>query len=59
MHNQLVLEKIKKLDGKCDVIVLAQGSMIVLLPYLKDIKTPVLSSPELGVRRMRKILGLR
>lgn len=57
-HNRLVLEQIKKLDGKCDVIVLAQGSMIVLLPFIKDIKTPVLTSPELGVRKMREILNL-
>ncbi len=58
MHNQLVLEKIKHLDGKCDAIVLAQGSMVVLLPLLGEIKTPVLSSPELGVKKMRNILGL-
>jgi len=57
-HNRLVLEKIMGLDGTCDVIVLAQGSMIVLLPELENIKTPVLTSPELGVRKMREILGL-
>jgi len=58
-HNHLVLEKIMGLDGTCDVIVLAQGSMIVLLPELEDIKTPVFTSPELGVRKMREVLGLR
>ena len=57
-HNEMVLQKINSLDEKCDVIVLAQGSMTVLLPFLKDIKTPVLTSPELGIRKMRTILGL-
>lgn len=55
-HNDLVLQKVKALDGKCDVIVLAQGSMVVLLPLLTDIKTPVLSSPELGVLKLRDML---
>ena len=58
-HNEMVLEKIKTLDVKCDVIILAQGSMVVLLPFLKDIKTPVLSSPELGVNKMREVLELK
>jgi Asp/Glu/hydantoin racemase len=57
-HNKMVLEKINDLDGKCDVIVLAQGSMIVLLPELNNIKTPVLTSPESGVWKMREVLGL-
>jgi Asp/Glu/hydantoin racemase len=57
-HNELVLEKIRLLEESCDVIVLAQGSMIVLLPELKDFKTPILTSPELGVRQIRKVLEL-
>jgi Asp/Glu/hydantoin racemase len=57
-HNQLVLDKVRSLDGHVDVIVLAQGSMIVLVPELKNIKTPVLTSPELGVKMMRQVLGL-
>ena len=57
-HNNMVLDKIRSLDGKYDVIVLAQGSMAVLDPFLKDIKTPTLTSPELGVRRMREVLEL-
>lgn len=55
-HNDMVLEKINTLIGKCDVIVLAQGSMVVLLPFLTDIEIPILSSPELGVRRLRDML---
>jgi len=57
-HNAMVLEKIKTLEGTCDVIVLAQGSMVVLLPELEQIKTPILTSPELGVRKLGEILEL-
>jgi Asp/Glu/hydantoin racemase len=55
-HNALVLQSVNKAAAECDVIVLAQGSMTVLLPELKDIKKPVLTSPRLGVERARKIL---
>ena len=55
-HNKLVLNSIRKAEQECDVIVLAQGSMTVLLPELKDIKKPVLTSPRLGVEKARKIL---
>ena len=55
-HNQLVKEKIESLDGNVDVIVLAQGSMIVILPELEHIKTTVLSSPRLGVEGMKILL---
>jgi len=41
---------------ECDVVVLAQGSMTALLPLLADPKKPVFTSPELGVRKARKIL---
>ena len=54
-HNKLVREKIEQLDGNVDVIILAQGSMIVLLAELDHIKTPVLSSPRLG-EGMKKLL---
>ena len=57
-HNQLVLDAIRKIENESDVIVLAQGSMIVLLPLLKDIKVPVLTSPGMGVENARKVLGL-
>jgi Asp/Glu/hydantoin racemase len=55
-HNKLVREKIEQLDGNVDVITLAQGSMIVLLPELQHIKTSVLSSPRLGVEGMKKLM---
>jgi Asp/Glu/hydantoin racemase len=55
-HNALVLEMVKKAESECDVIILAQGSMTVLLPELKDIKKPVLTSPRMGVEKARKVL---
>ena len=56
-HNAMVLEKVRQAEAECDVIVLAQGSMTVLLPELQDVKKPVLTSPRLGVERARKLLG--
>lgn len=55
-HNELVLEMVKKAEKECDIILLAQGSMVVLLPTLKDIRKQVLSSPRLGVEKARKVL---
>ncbi len=57
-HNKLVLAAIEKAQLENDVIVLAQGSMVVLLPLLGKIKIPVLSSPRLGVENAKRVLGL-
>ncbi len=56
-HNAMVLASVRKAEAECDVIVLAQGSMTVLLPELKDVTKPVLTSPRLGVERAGKLLG--
>ena len=55
-HNALVLDEVKQAQADSDVIVLAQGSMVVLLPLLDDCAKPVLTSPRLGVERARDIL---
>ena len=57
-HNDMVIDAIEKIKDTSDVIVLAQGSMVVLLPYLDHIKVPVLSSPRSGVAQLRKVLGI-
>ncbi len=57
-HNQLVKEKMISIQDDVDVFVLAQGSMVVLLPELADIQKPVLTSPRMGVQKMRIVLGL-
>lgn len=58
-HNELVLSSIRKAEAECDVIVLAQGSMTVLLPLLQGIKKPVLTSPRLGVEKAGRMLTAR
>jgi Asp/Glu/hydantoin racemase len=55
-HDQLVLDLLRSAEKENDVIVLAQGSMVTLEPYLSQIAVPVLTSPRLGVQRARKIL---
>ncbi|MBR3641304.1 MAG: Asp/Glu/hydantoin racemase [Oscillibacter sp.] len=55
-HNDLVMDTVNKCVEECDVAVLAQGSMTALIPRLVNMKKPVLTSPELGVRRAREIL---
>lgn len=55
-HDALVLDLLKRAEKENDVIVLAQGSMITLEPYLSQIAIPVLTSPRLGVQKARSIL---
>lgn len=55
-HNRLCLETIKKAALDHDVIVLAQGSMTVLLPYLDKIDKPVLTSPRLAIEKVKELL---
>jgi Asp/Glu/hydantoin racemase len=55
-HDGLVLDLLKRAEKDNDLIVLAQGSMITLEPYLSQIAIPVLTSPRLGVQKARRIL---
>lgn len=57
-HNRMVLGEVEVAAETCDVVVLAQGSMTVLLPLLGHIQKPVLSSPRLGVERVKEVLGI-
>ena len=52
-----MLKEIKKAEQECDVIVLAQGSMTVMLPYLEGIYKPVLTSPRRAVERVKQMLA--
>lgn len=56
-HNRLVMDKLNQVRGEADVIVLAQGSMAVLMPELQDWGKPVLTSPRLGIERVRQMLA--
>ena len=55
-HDALVLDLLKRAEKENDVIVLAQGSMVTLEPYLSQLAVPVLTSPRLGVQKVRSIL---
>jgi Asp/Glu/hydantoin racemase len=57
-HDQLVREGLRELIGWADVIVLAQASMARVVDSLSEDerRTPILSSPRLGMERMRDIL---
>jgi Asp/Glu/hydantoin racemase len=58
-HDQLVREGLRELIGWAEVIVLAQASMARVVETLSDDerRTPILSSPRLGMERMRDILA--
>jgi len=59
-HDRIVLEGVKELAKKCEVVVFAQGSMARLKDSLEDdLKDKVLTSPESGVRRAREVLGFK
>ncbi|MDI6870578.1 MAG: aspartate/glutamate racemase family protein [Bacillota bacterium] len=59
-HDWLVLTKIREAAETADVVVLAQASMARLIPRLEGgVHVPVLSSPELGVARVRQVLEER
>lgn len=56
-HNRMVLGEVEKAAKENDVVVLAQGSMTVLLPLVSSMETPVLTSPRLCIERVKEILG--
>jgi len=55
-HNRMVLEAIRELATRVDVVVCAQGSMTAILPELGKTKVPVLTSPALGVESAVRFL---
>ena len=55
-HNKLCLETIRKAAIDHDVVVLAQGSMTVLLPYLVEFEKPVLTSPRMAIEKVKEML---
>lgn len=50
-HNKMVIDTIKKAALENDVVVMAQGSMAILLPLCCDLDVPVLASLEEGVKQ--------
>lgn len=57
-HDRIVREKLKELMGRVDVVVLAQASMARVADQLPaaERKIPILSSPRLGVERLKQRL---
>lgn len=55
-HNAMVLGDIEAAAETNDVVVLAQGSMTVMLPLIGHLKTPVLTSPRLGVEYLKTVV---
>ena len=58
-HDRLIAEAAQRIASQVDMFVLAQGSMARMEQRLSELTgKPVLSSPVLGVRGLRKFLGL-
>lgn len=58
-HDRLIAETAQKIADQVDMFVLAQGSMARMEQRLSDLTgKPVLSSPVLGVKGLRKFLGV-
>ena len=58
-HDEIVREGLRELLGWAETIVLAQASMARVVDSLTDAEraTPILSSPRLGMERMREVLA--
>ncbi|MDQ4035313.1 MAG: aspartate/glutamate racemase family protein [Chloroflexota bacterium] len=58
-HDSLVRDGLREILGWADVIVLAQASMARVVDTLSEDerRTPILSSPRLGMERIRDLLG--
>ena len=57
IHNQMVLGDVQAAAETNDVVVLAQGSMVVMEPLLHTIQKPVLTSPRLGVCYLKEVIS--
>lgn len=57
LHNEMVLGDVQAAAKVNDIVVLAQGSMIVMEPLLHTIPKPVLTSPRLGVNWLKEVIG--
>lgn len=59
-HNQLIKESIVEADQECDVIILAQMSMVRVLSEVSEIRTPILTSPAISAKAiMDKVMQRR
>ncbi len=58
-HDRIVIENLKELMVRADVVVLAQASMARVADLIPEDEkvVPILSSPRLGVERLRSVLA--
>lgn len=57
-HDEMIIQTAREASKWADMLVLAQCSMARLAPRLEqEIDRPVLSSPRLGVMRLKEVLG--
>lgn len=55
-HNKMVIGVVEQAAKENDVVVLAQGSMVVLEPLLTNLEVPVLSSPRIGIEYLKSVI---
>lgn len=55
-HDRMVRQMLEDLAAEADVIVLAQASMARVAPLVHNSRTPILSSPELALAKVRELL---
>lgn len=58
-HNAKVIEAVRELAERVDVVVCAQGSMAAIVPLLGNTAVPVLTSPRTGVSHAIAVLNDR
>lgn len=56
LHNQKIAEKVSKHSAQSDVLVFAQASMASAVEGIEDIRHKVLTSPELGIMKLKRDL---
>ena len=57
-HNAMLIDRVREEAKTASCVVLAQGSMLCLVPLLTNMPVPVFTSPRLGVEQMKAVLGL-
>ena len=57
-HDEILMNTIKEAAANNDAVLLAQGSMMSLLPKVQDLGVPVLCSFRTGVEQIREALKL-
>lgn len=58
VHDKLVLEGIRRATKSTDLVVLAQVSMARIMPQIKDIQIPILTSLRSGVEQVKPVFAL-